>query len=226
MHIKCMRCRGQNQPGVGFTCTPCRKSSAPCLMFGLLFHRECSEVPWWHLSPLSSALEDLPQHNQPDEVLQPGSAQAATMLQSHLSAAVEPEVGHSVQLPMQSSASEQTAPSEPPKKKGETQRRSLACSAMLGNSGEDGGDEAPKLLTCVIFEGIACEIGRYLVAGPPTVVHVLAARRARILKDGQLTMIVYGADEALKWQLRISKFFGAVRSALWHVLHFTKVLLD
>lgn len=37
-------------------------------------------------------------------------------------------------------------------------------------------------------------------------------KRARILKDGQLTMIVYGADEALKWQLRISKFFGLIRS--------------
>lgn len=31
-------------------------------------------------------------------------------------------------------------------------------------------------------------------------------------------MIVYGADEALKWQLRISKFFGVVRSA-YHSLH-------
>ena len=38
-----------------------------------------------------------------------------------------------------------------------------------------------------------------------------AARRARILRDGQLTMIVYGADEALKWQLRIGKFFGVIR---------------
>ena len=56
--------------------------------------------------------------------------------------------------------------------------------------------------------------------------HVLAAKRARILKDGTLTMIVYGADEALKWQLRISKFFGAVRSALWLDLHFTKALLN
>ena len=56
-------------------------------------------------------------------------------------------------------------------------------------------------------------------------VHVFAARRARILKDGTLTMIVYGADEALKWQLRISKFFGAVRSALWHDVHFSKVLI-
>ena len=36
-------------------------------------------------------------------------------------------------------------------------------------------------------------------------------KRARILKDGQLTMIMYGADEALKWQLRISKFFGLIR---------------
>ena len=52
---------------------------------------------------------------------------------------------------------------------------------------------------------------------------VLAVRRARILKDGTLTMIVYGADEALKWQLRISKFFGAVRSALWH---FNKPLFE
>lgn len=41
---------------------------------------------------------------------------------------------------------------------------------------------------------------------------VPAVRRARILKDGQLTMIVYGADEALKWQLRIGKFFGVIRS--------------
>ncbi len=38
-----------------------------------------------------------------------------------------------------------------------------------------------------------------------------AARRARILRDGQLTMIVYGDDEALKWQLRIGKFFGVIR---------------
>ena len=53
--------------------------------------------------------------------------------------------------------------------------------------------------------------------------YVLAARRARILKDGTLTMIVYGADEALKWQLRISKFFGAVRSALWHDAHYSRV---
>jgi hypothetical protein len=42
-----------------------------------------------------------------------------------------------------------------------------------------------------------------------------AVKRARILKDGQLTMIVYGADEALKWQLRISKFFGLIRSVLF-----------
>ncbi len=56
--------------------------------------------------------------------------------------------------------------------------------------------------------------------------YVLAARRARILKDGTLTMIVYGADEALKWQLRISKFFGAVRSALWHDADYSRVLVD
>ena len=58
----------------------------------------------------------------PDEVLRPGSAKAATMLQPQLSAAVEPAGEHSVQAPVQSSASEQTNPSEPPKKKGETHR--------------------------------------------------------------------------------------------------------
>ena len=92
----------------------------------LLPHREdsegSSEVPWWHLSPLSSALEDLPQHNLPDEVLQPGSA------------AVESEVEHLVQVPMQSSASEQTAPSEPPKKKGEIQRHSILPVGSVGRS--------------------------------------------------------------------------------------------
>lgn len=38
-------------------------------------------------------------------------------------------------------------------------------------------------------------------------------RRARILKDGALTMIVYGADEAFKWQHRVAQFTGAVRRA-------------
>lgn len=89
----------------------------------LLSYRECSEdsseIPWWHLSPLTSALEDLPQHSQPDEAQQPGSAKAATMLRPHLSAAVEPELAQSSQVPMRSGPSEQTLPSEPPKKKGE-----------------------------------------------------------------------------------------------------------
>ena len=38
-----------------------------------------------------------------------------------------------------------------------------------------------------------------------------AVRRARILWNGELSMIVYGADEALKWQLWIGKFFGLIR---------------
>ncbi|KAK9835034.1 hypothetical protein WJX81_005688 [Elliptochloris bilobata] len=39
-------------------------------------------------------------------------------------------------------------------------------------------------------------------------------RRARILKEGALTMIVYGADEAFKWQHRVAQFTGAVRGVL------------
>ena len=101
----------------------------------LLPYRECSEamseIPWWHLSPLSSALEDLPQHNLHDEVLQPESAPAATVLQPHLSAAVEPDAEHSVQVPVQPSASGETIPSEPPKKKGENQRRSTAFTCSI-----------------------------------------------------------------------------------------------
>ncbi|KAK9909860.1 hypothetical protein WJX75_008521 [Coccomyxa subellipsoidea] len=40
------------------------------------------------------------------------------------------------------------------------------------------------------------------------------ARRARILQDGRLTMILYGADEALKWQMRVSRFLQAARGVL------------
>lgn len=38
-----------------------------------------------------------------------------------------------------------------------------------------------------------------------------AERRARILKDGQLTMIVYGQNEALLWAKRIASFQNAMR---------------
>ena len=89
----------------------------------LLPYRECSEesseIPWWHLSPLTSDLEDLPQHYQRDEVQHPVTSKAATMLRPHPSAAVEPEQAQSSQVPMQSSPPEQTLPSESPKKKGE-----------------------------------------------------------------------------------------------------------
>jgi hypothetical protein len=35
--------------------------------------------------------------------------------------------------------------------------------------------------------------------------------KARLVKEGTLTMIVYGADERLLWQKRIAQFRGAVR---------------
>ena len=44
-----------------------------------------------------------------------------------------------------------------------------------------------------------------------------AVRRARILKEGQLTMIMYGADEALKWQMRVSMFLQAARYETFHL---------
>ncbi len=44
--------------------------------------------------------------------------------------------------------------------------------------------------------------------------HPAAAKRARILKEGALTLILYGADEALRWQLRVSSFLHAVRCRL------------
>lgn len=44
-----------------------------------------------------------------------------------------------------------------------------------------------------------------------------AARRPRILKDGQLTMIIYGADEALKWQMRVSMFLQAARCETYNM---------
>ena len=125
MHNSCICCKGRIEAWEGqYDMHEILAPLPHASWVPLLPHRECSEgsseIPWWHLSPLSSALEDLPQHNLPDEVLQPGSAKAATALRPHLSAAVEPEVERSVQVPMQSSASEQTTPSEPPKKKGET----------------------------------------------------------------------------------------------------------
>jgi endonuclease III len=39
-------------------------------------------------------------------------------------------------------------------------------------------------------------------------------RRARILREGQLTMIVYGADEALLWAKRVFSFQAALRGTL------------
>lgn len=42
--------------------------------------------------------------------------------------------------------------------------------------------------------------------------------KARLVKEGSLTMIVYGDDERLVWQKRIAQFRGAVRCAcIWHV---------
>ena len=35
--------------------------------------------------------------------------------------------------------------------------------------------------------------------------------KARLVKEGTLTMIVYGDDERLLWQKRIAQFRGAVR---------------
>ena len=53
-------------------------------------------------------------------------------------------------------------------------------------------------------------------AGPPkacsTCLLLLPAeRRARILKDGQLTMIVYGQNEVLLWARRVAAFQQAMR---------------
>jgi hypothetical protein len=38
-----------------------------------------------------------------------------------------------------------------------------------------------------------------------------AERRARILKDGQLTMIVFGQNEAVLWAKRVATFQQAMR---------------
>ena len=38
-------------------------------------------------------------------------------------------------------------------------------------------------------------------------------KKARILKDGQLTLIVCGAEEAFKWERRVASFLNAVRCA-------------
>ena len=35
--------------------------------------------------------------------------------------------------------------------------------------------------------------------------------KARLVKEGSLTMILYGDDERLTWQKRIAQFCGAVR---------------
>ena len=44
------------------------------------------------------------------------------------------------------------------------------------------------------------------------IAHADAERsRARILKPGELTLAVYGADEALKWECRVLSFLQAVR---------------
>ena len=43
----------------------------------------------------------------------------------------------------------------------------------------------------------------------------LAAKaRARILKPGELTLAIYGADEAVKWEQRVMTFTRKCRSAL------------
>ena len=52
---------------------------------------------------------------------------------------------------------------------------------------------------------------------PQLAVCLGAARRARILKEGSLTLIVYGADESLKWQMRVSSFLHAVRCPAPHL---------
>lgn len=49
--------------------------------------------------------------------------------------------------------------------------------------------------------------------GVPQAAHTWRAvkSKARLVKEGTLTMIVYGDDERLLWQKRIAQFRGAVR---------------
>lgn len=52
-----------------------------------------------------------------------------------------------------------------------------------------------------------------------TICNIRAARkvlpkRARILKPGQLTLAVHGADEAWTWQQRVAAFTGSARCCL------------
>jgi hypothetical protein len=52
-----------------------------------------------------------------------------------------------------------------------------------------------------------------------------AEKRARILRDGQLTMIVYGSIEALTWARRVAMFQNAMRQAPQRSLHISCFLL-
>lgn len=50
-----------------------------------------------------------------------------------------------------------------------------------------------------------------LLIGHPTDSVFAERSRARILRPGELTLAVYGADEALKWECRVLSFLQAVR---------------
>ena len=52
-----------------------------------------------------------------------------------------------------------------------------------------------------------------------------AEKRARILRDGQLTMIVYGSIEALTWARRVAMFQNAMRQAPQRSLPMSRTLL-
>ena len=44
--------------------------------------------------------------------------------------------------------------------------------------------------------------------------------KARILKPGELTLAIYGADEAVKWERRVMQFIQLTRCNLWHQTYF------
>ncbi|BDA42645.1 probable protein ROS1A at C-terminar half [Coccomyxa sp. Obi] len=73
---------------------------------------------------------------------------------------------------------------------------------------------APQPSSMLQWEEESPPLNGVPVPNPEATAQKKKVRRARILKDGQLTMIMYGADEALKWQMRVSMFLQAARGVL------------